>query len=159
RRPCLLADATPGLWARHRPVALLYAISLAGGLLAIWAHLPAGLLMGGAVAVSIATVAGVRGRLPNPLRNIAFVIIGMTLGTNVAQDSLALLSQWPLTMVGLVLALVIIVTACTAGLRYGMGYDKATAYLSSFPGHLSFVLGVAESGYGDARQIAVIQSI
>jgi membrane AbrB-like protein len=37
--------------------------------------------------------------------------------------------------------------------------DPGTAYLSSFPGHLSFVMGIASAGVGDARQIAIIQVI
>lgn len=121
--------------------------------------LPAGLLMGGAVAVSIAGVAGVETHLPGRLRNTAFVVIGMTLGTNVASDSLTLMKQWPFSLLGLVLVLALIVSICTLVLRYVFGFDKGTAYLASFPGHLSFVLGMAESGYGDIRQISVIQSM
>lgn len=144
---------------RIQLVILTLVISLAGGLVAQAAHMPAGLLMGGAVAVSIASVAGFKAEMPNKLRNTAFVIIGMTLGTNVAQDSLQLMSQWPLSLMALVVALVLIVALSTLILHYVFGFDKATAYLSSFPGHLSFVLGMAESGYGDSRQIAVIQSM
>jgi uncharacterized protein len=142
-----------------RQVLPTLAVSLAGGLVAQAAHMPAGLLMGGAVAVSAASLAGLPARIPNKLRNTAFVIVGMTLGTNVAQDSLELIRQWPWSMVGLSVALVMIVAISTLVLRYVFRFDKATAYLSSFPGHLSFVLGMAESGYGDSRQIAVIQSM
>lgn len=135
------------------------AISLIGGLIAQAIELPAGLLIGGAVAVSIASIAGLKAHIPNPLRDIAFVIIGMTLGTNVSQNSLELINQWPLSIAGLFIILVLIVALATATLRYVFKFDLATAYLSSFPGHLSFVLGMAESGYGNPRQIAVIQSI
>lgn len=140
-------------------VLITLAISLAGGLVAHLAGLPAGLLMGGAVAVSIAGLAGIEARVPTQLRDTAFVVVGMTLGTNVAQDSLHLMQQWPATLIGLAVGLVLIVVLATLTLRYVFGFDLATAYLSSFPGHLSFVLGMAESGYGDSRQIAVIQSM
>lgn len=142
-----------------RALAATLIISLAGGLVGHFAGMPAGLLMGGAVAVSIAGIAGVQTHLPIRLRNTAFVVIGMTLGTNVASDSLTLMKQWPLSFLGLVLVLVLIVSICTLVLRYMFGFDKATAYLASFPGHLSFVLGMAESGYGNIRQISVIQSM
>jgi hypothetical protein len=134
-------------------------ISLAGGLVAHFLRLPAGLLMGGALSVAIAAVAGFRPLMPDRLRDVGFVIVGMTLGTNVAADSLDLLQQWPITLIGLTLALILMVAISTLMLRYVFGFDKATAYLSSFPGHLSFVIGLSEAGYGNTRQIAVIQSM
>lgn len=115
--------------------------------------------MGGAVAIAIAAVLGFRPLLPNGLRDSGFVVVGMTLGTNVAADTLGLIGLWPLTLAGLALALALMVAISTLMLRFGFGYDKATAYLSSFPGHLGFVIGLSESGYGDTRQIAVIQSM
>ena len=115
--------------------------------------------MGGAVAIAIAAVLGFRPVVPDWLRDSGFVVVGMTLGTNVAADTLNLIGLWPLTLAGLALALVLMVAISTLMLRFGFGYDKATAYLSSFPGHLSFVIGLSESGYGDTRQIAVIQSM
>ncbi len=134
-------------------------VSLGGGLIAQAMHLPAGLLMGGAVAVSVAAVAGMRPFLPKPWRDTAFVIVGMTLGTNVAHDSLDQISHWPWTLVGLAVSLAIIVMGSGVLLYRFFGVDRMSSYLSSFPGHLSFVLGIAESGYGDPQRIAVIQSI
>ena len=151
-------DRTQG-WPLARALALTLLVSLAGGLVAHLLRLPAGLLMGGAVATAIVSVFGFSPVLPNKLRDAGFVVVGMTLGTNVAPDTLSLIGSWPLTLVGLALALVIIVVASTVMLRFGFKYDKATAYLSSFPGHLSFVIGLSESGYGNTRQIAVIQSM
>jgi len=135
------------------------AVALAGGLVAQALGFPAGLLIGGAVAVSIASIAGLKAHIPDPLRDVAFVIIGMTLGTNVSRNALELINQWPLSIAGLLIVLVLIVVLATLTLRFLFRFDLATAYLSSFPGHLSFVLGMAESGYGNPRQIAVIQSM
>ncbi len=115
--------------------------------------------MGGAVSVAIASIAGFRPVLPDKLRDAGFVVVGMTLGTNVSANSLSLIPHWPVTLIGLALALVAMVTLSTLMLRYLFGYDKATSYLSSFPGHLSFVIGLSEAGYGDTRQIAVIQTM
>ena len=115
--------------------------------------------MGGALSVAIAAIVGFRPLMPNNLRDAGFVVVGMTLGTNVSSDALSLIPHWPVTLIGLALALVVMVTLSTLMLRYLFGYDKATSYLSSFPGHLSFVIGLSEAGYGDTRQIAVIQSM
>ena len=135
------------------------AVSLAGGLVAHFLRLPAGLLMGGAVSTAIAGLIGFRPLVPNWLRDSGFVVVGMTLGTNVAANSLELVSHWPVTLIGLAIALLLMVVISTLMLRFVFRFDKATAYLSSFPGHLSFVIGLSESGYGDTRQIAVIQSM
>lgn len=142
-----------------RKLALTLAVSLAGGLVAHFLRLPAGLLMGGALAIAFAAIIGFKPLVPDGLRDAGFIVVGMTLGTNVAANTLDLIPLWPVTLIGLVLALVLMVAGSTLMLRYAFGYDKATAYLSSFPGHLSFVIGLSESGYGDTRQIAVIQSM
>lgn len=144
---------------RTTTVVATLAVSLAGGLIAQALHMPAALLVGGAVLVSIVSLLGLKTEVPHPIRNTAFVIVGMTLGTNVAQDSLSLLPQWPVTLIGLAAALGLIVGLTTLTLHKFLGYDFGTAYLTSFPGHLSFVLGVSESGYGNSREIAVMQTM
>lgn len=76
-----------------------------------------------------------------------------------ARDSLSLIAQWPVTMAALVLELLLIVGATGYMLRVLFKIDRGTAYLSSFPGHLSFVMGIASAGVGDPRQIVIIQVI
>lgn len=140
-------------------VARTLAISVAGGSVAQMFALPAGMLMGGAVAVSIASISGVKTLIPIPLRNCAFVVVGMTLGTNVASNALELISHWPATVLGLALSLLVMVAISTLIMRYAFRFDLATSYLSSFPGHLSFVIALSESGYGNPSHIATIQSV
>ncbi|NGP17332.1 AbrB family transcriptional regulator [Devosia chinhatensis] len=57
------------------------------------------------------------------------------------------------------LELVIIIATTGWMLSKVFKLDPGTAYLSSFPGHLSFVMGIAASGVGNARQIVIIQVI
>ncbi len=115
--------------------------------------------MGGALATAVASVTGFRPFLPNRLRDAGFVVVGMTLGTNVAANSLEMIPHWPATLVALAFGLVLMVLTSTVMLHRLFGYDRATAYLSSFPGHLSFIIALSETGYGETRQIAVIQSM
>jgi membrane AbrB-like protein len=135
------------------------AISAAGGLLAQAIGVPAGLLMGGALATAIAALAGVKVIVPNWLRDVAFVFTGVSMGASVAHDSLSLIVQWPLSILGLIVELAIIIASTGYMLRKLFGLDKGTAYLSSFPGHLSFVMGMTATGIGDSRQITIIQVI
>lgn len=140
-------------------VLLTLAISAAGGGVATLLGLPAGWLMGGALAVTVAAMLGVEVRLPNRLRDVTFVLIGMSMGASVAPDSLSLLASWPISLMALALELVIIIAATGWMLTRVFGLDTGTAYLSSFPGHLSFVMGIAATGVGNARQIVIIQVI
>lgn len=132
-------------------------ISAAGGLTLSLLDVPAGILMGGALAVSVAAVAGFRTSVPNRLRDGLFILVGLTMGASVASDTLGLVAQWPITLAALALELVVIVLVCGLVLIKLFKLDKGTAYLSSFPGHLSFIIGIASAGVGDPRQIIVIQ--
>ncbi len=141
------------------PTLLAVVLSAAGGGVAHLLGLPAAWLMGGALAVSVAAIAGVPLAMPDWLRNIVFVLIGMSMGASVHPDSLTLLGQWPISLAALAIELVIIVAATGWMLTRLFRLDAGTAYLSSFPGHLSLVMGIAASGVGNPRQIVVIQVI
>lgn len=147
--------------SRHtlQAVLLTIVISAVGGGVADLLGLPAGWLMGGALAVTVAAMLGVPVTMPDRLRDVTFVLIGMSMGASVAPDSLALLASWPITLAALALELVIIVAATGWMLTKVFKLDTGTAYLSSFPGHLSFVMGIAATGVGNARQIVIIQVI
>lgn len=138
-------------------VATGIAISAAGGFLVNATGLPAGWLMGGAIAVAVAALLGVKVAMPIWLRNTTFVVTGLSMGANVARDSLSLIMQWPVTLAALAIELILIVSCTGYLLRKFFGVDSGTAYLSSFPGHLSFVMGIAAAGIGDPRQITIIQ--
>ncbi|QQR35923.1 AbrB family transcriptional regulator [Devosia oryziradicis] len=142
-----------------RPSLITLLISVAGGGAATLLGLPAGWLMGGALAVTAAAMAGARVHVPDWLRNVTFVLIGMSMGASVAPDSLSLLASWPVSLAGLVLELLLIITLTGWMLARFFKLDPGTAYLSSFPGHLSFVMGIAAAGVGNPRQIVIIQVI
>ena len=141
------------------PTLITVAIAAIGGGIATLLGLPAGWLMGGALAVTGAAIAGVKVGIPDWLRNVIFVLIGMSMGASVAPDSLTLIASWPISLMGLVVELVLIISLTGWMLVKVFKLDPGTAYMSSFPGHLSFVMGIAASGVGDARQIVIIQVI
>jgi membrane AbrB-like protein len=142
-----------------RPTLITIAIAALGGGIAMLLGLPAGWLMGGALAVTGAAMAGIEVSMPDRLRDVVFVLIGMSMGASVAPDSLQLLASWPISLAGLVVELVLIITLTGWMLAKFFKLDTGTAYLSSFPGHLSFVMGIAAAGVGDPRQIVIIQVI
>jgi hypothetical protein len=147
------------LLAALTPPFITILIAALGGLAATLLGLPAGWLMGGALAVTVAAMAGVPVAMPGRLRDVAFVLIGMSMGASVAPDSLTLLRSWPISLLGLAVELVVIIALTGWMLTKLFRLDPGTAYLSSFPGHLSLVMSIASAGVGDARQIAIIQVI
>lgn len=153
----MTASPTPGTIARR--TLLTIAVSAAGGGLAALAGLPAAWLMGGAVATAAAALAGARVMLPDWLRDTTFVLTGLSMGASVSRDSIALMAQWPVTLAAMVLELILIIAVTGYFLRRFFGLDRGTAYLSSFPGHLSFVMSIAAAGVGQSRQIIIIQVI
>ncbi len=144
---------------RFIPTLLTILIAAVGGLIATALNLPAGWLMGGALAVTVAAMVGVPVALPGRVRDVAFVLIGMSMGASVAPDSLTLLRSWPISLLGLAVELVVIIALTGWMLTKLFKLDPGTAYLSSFPGHLSFVMSIASAGVGNARQIVIIQVI
>lgn len=147
------------LFSRIYPTLLTLAISAAGGAVATALSMPAGWLMGGALAVTGAAMAGLPMAIPNRLRDVVFVLVGMMMGASVAPDSLSLIASWPVSLAALALELVLIISLTGWMLSKVFKLDTGTAYMSSFPGHLSFVMGIASAGVGEPRQIAIIQVI
>jgi hypothetical protein len=133
---------------KYLPTLLTILIAALGGLAATALTLPAGWLMGGALAVTVAAMAGVPVALPGRVRDVVFILIGMSMGASVAPDSLTLLRSWPISLLGLAVELVVIISLTGWMLTKLFRLDPGTAYLSSFPGHLSFVMSIASAGVG-----------
>lgn len=138
---------------------LTLAIGAGGAAAAGLAGAPAPALTGPALVVSLAGVAGFRAVIPDRLRNLCFLVIGLGLGANVTPEILASARQWPVSLAAMVACVGAIMAAGMAFLRRGLGYDRTTAILATTPGHLSFVLGLSLDTGADARFVAVVQSL
>jgi len=55
--------------------------------------------------------------------------------------------------------LLVIIAACRAFLMRRWGFDRTTALMGAFPGHLSYVLGLSEGIRADIPTVSVIQSV
>ncbi len=103
---------------RAASVALALALGGAGAIIAWLASVPAPFILGPAVAVTVAGVAGLRTEIPTPLRNAAFVVIGAIMGSGVTPDvPRGRTGSWPLSFLALGLTLVVIMAVTTAMLR------------------------------------------
>lgn len=130
-----------------------------GAAVAYVLSLPAPFLIGPALSVTIASFSGVRFALPGLVRNICFVIIGISMGTSISPEVIRAARTWPASFLLLVPAIVVIFYAAYFVLRRLYGYDRQTAMLAASPGHLSFILSLGVDTRSDVMTISVIQSV
>ena len=130
------------------------------GALAGWAvNAPVYILTGPAAAVSLAGIAGIRVQIDPRCREVCFVVLGLAVGAGFNADALGAMIRWPLAfavMVGLTWG---IMAACRAVLVRGFGFTRQTALLAGAPGHLSFVIAMAESSGRDVARVSLTQSV
>lgn len=132
--------------------------SVGGGLFAL-AQLPAGWLTGSMVVTAALVIAGARLDMPDWVRQIIFVLLGVSMGSAFTPDSAATLFKWPASLMGLAFAVAGVMTGCTAFLLLYAKWDKATAFFASVPGAMSYVLALSLQSRADTRLVVVAQML
>jgi membrane AbrB-like protein len=120
---------------------------------------PAYLLTGPALAVSLAGLSGVRLEIMPWVRDVAFLVIGVGIGSTVTAQATAALMRWPLAFVALAVALAVMMALCQMVLQRVFGFDRRSAVLAAAPGHLSFVIGLSAELNIDVVRVTVVQSV
>ncbi len=143
----------------HGPLCILatLALGLAGAGLAAIAQIPAGPLIGAALATGAGAAAGLRLDQPAWLRNLGFAIIGVTLGAGIHPGFLSDLLHWAPSLGLLLVAQVATVLSGAAVLSRYVGLGRETALLAASPGGISTVIALAIEGRGDATPVLVLQ--
>ena len=134
-------------------------IAAGGAVIAFWAGLPAPYLTGSALSVTIASIVGIRSDIHPYLRNLAFVLIGIAMGSSITPEVYEAARYWYTSFSLLAVTLVIILWVCPRLLKQFWKLDSTSAFLASSPGHLSFVLGLTMSTNADIATVSIIQSI
>lgn len=134
-------------------------VATAGAWLATVLSIPASWMCGAMIAVTAVSFGRLDTRLPVPLVEFSFLLIGIALGAGLTPELLGSIGAWPLSLAALLLTVV----AVTAGSRWYLvrvsGWDRDTAFYSAVPGALSYVIAVAATTGADLRKVAVSQSI
>ncbi len=142
-----------------RTLVATLAVALAGFLCFHLVGFPVAELTGPAVAVSVVGLSGFRMGIPNWLRDACFLTLGINIGSGVTPDVLKAAVTWPLSFAVLAVTLVGGMLASRALLERGFGLNRTTATLASTPGHLSFVIGLADDSRADIVTVSLVQSI
>lgn len=143
-----------------RAALITFGIAAVGAALTFALSFPAPFLTGPAIAVTLAGLAGIRTAAPpRRARDAVFIILGLTIGQGVTPDVLEAMRTWPVTLAALAGSLFAIIWLTPALLVRFWSMDATTAFLSSSPGHLSYVLGLSEGVKADLRTVSIVQSI
>jgi membrane AbrB-like protein len=135
------------------------AVGAIGGGLAFMTGVPAPWLAGSLIATIIAIYCNQNLELPDWLRTLAFILLGIQTGTAVNSDTLYRAAQWPLSIACMSVTVVIIVWACMLYYERLRKWNRATAFFASLPGALSMVILLASSSGADMRRVTISQSV
>jgi hypothetical protein len=135
------------------------ALAAAGGALFSLLSVPAGWLSGAALAVTALQLSAHRAAMPPALRDTAFLVLGVSMGSGITPEAAAGVLHWPLSIAALLLTIPVIVGSAGWFLVRMMGWDAREAFLAAAPGALPYVVAVAESANLDVPRVAVAQSI
>jgi len=131
----------------------------AGAGAATWAEWPAAALIGSTVAVTAMSFSVLAVTVPDWVRNMAFAVIGCSLGSGIRADIIDLVVKWPISLLALGLTVVVILFSCGWLLVAFFGQSRQTAILAVAPGAFVYSLALAAENRGDLRMILVIQSL
>ena len=121
--------------------------------------LPAPFLMGPVIVSTLFAILRTGFSVPEQIKQISFILIGISVGSNVTPEALLSISRWPFSILIMILSVITIILLCKIILQNFFGMDKKSSLLASTPGHLSFVLMLGTETKADTTKIAIIQSI
>jgi membrane AbrB-like protein len=149
----------PGPLPDPARIVLTLALGAAGAGAAHALALPAPFLTGPAAVVTFASVLGLSTCVPQALRDVCFLVIGLSMGTGINPEVLAAAASWPASLVTLTLAMVVIFLGGAGMLRRWLDFDLITARLTAAPGHLSYVLSLSTETRADVATVSVVQTL
>lgn len=143
--------------------ALVTAYTLLAGGIGAWVaysvSLPIYVLTGPAIFVSLLSITGLKLAVSNIVRNVAFVFVGIGLGSGISAETLQSFLHWPFAFLALAAMVWGILVVCRDLLMRWFEFDRQSAVLAASPGHLSYVLGLGDALHLDLARISVVQSV
>ncbi len=138
---------------------LTVTIAGAGGALFAFLGLPAPWLTGSMMAIAAAAMADLPVGLPARLCDVAFVLLGISMGSSATPESVMQMQAWPGSLALLALSVVTTLFAGAVYLERVHGWDRITARCASMPGAFSAVIVLAATSTADLPRVVLAQSI
>jgi membrane AbrB-like protein len=132
------------------------AIGAVGGAIFYYFRMPLAWMLGAMVICTVASLSGVKLKVPGTLRSVMVSVLGVLLGSSFTPEVLEKASQWPVTMVSLALYIVVLTGLLYLYFSRFHKYDPVTAYFSATPGGLNEMVIAGGAMGGDERTIALV---
>ncbi|PZR00716.1 MAG: aminopeptidase [Cereibacter sphaeroides] len=137
-------------------------LGLVGGLIAIWLHLPLGMLLGSLLAVATAAIlewrpSGVGVGVPTQLRNFFVPVIGLSIGGAFTPQILREAAYWWPSLLAL-LVYIPLTLGCGYLIYHRLGHvPKVTAFFGAVPGGLIETVTLGEAAGAEPKLLTLLQ--
>jgi membrane AbrB-like protein len=140
-----------------RVTAITLAAGTIGGGLVYLLGLPAAWLTGSMFVVMALAIKGVPVLIPDLLRQLIFVALGVQIGSGFSPETIDRIMTWPLSIAGLGVTMLLVILASAVFLATLAKWNRPTALYASVPGALSYVLALALRSSADVRLVMFAQ--
>lgn len=138
------------------------AIGSLGGL-AFWQiGIPAGAMSGAMALIAlVGAFPGVAtraiGQLGSPMRYVAMLVSGVSIGASVTLDTLRNILHYPVSIIGMMICVVTMTAGSAAiSMRFSR-WDRETAFLAAVPGAMAYILSIVMSSGANAPRVVAVQ--
>ncbi len=129
-------------------------ISIPGALLADFFKIPLAWFLGPMITTSLATLFGLKTKMPRLVLSIVLIFLGLYIGNYVDKNLFAQMNQWLWTSLIMLCYIIVSVIFVSKYLQKFSGYGKKTSIFSAAPGALGPLLILAENEKSDISQVA-----
>ena len=110
-------------------------------------------------ATAVAALAGLPAGIPPRVRDLAFLLLGISIGSSATPESVAQMAAWPGSLLLLAISVVTTLTVTAVYLERVHRWDRTTARFSAMPGAFSTVVVLAAASTADLPRVVLAQSI
>ncbi len=142
-----------------RDAASTLAAGTAGAAIFHAAHLPAPWLSGSMLMVAGLALARAPLYLPETIRQLVWIVLGMSIGSGFTPQIFGQMLHWPLSIVGLGLTILAGIAASAAFLVWMAKWSRTTAFFAAIPGALSYVIMMSLRSTADTRLVVMAQML
>ncbi|MDH3314928.1 MAG: AbrB family transcriptional regulator [Gammaproteobacteria bacterium] len=132
------------------------AIGAVGGSIFFYFRMPLAWMLGAMVICTIASLSGVKLQVSGMLRSVMVTVLGVMLGSTFTSEVIEKASEWPVTILSLVLYIVVLTGLLYFYFTKFQKFDPVTAYFSATPGGLNEMVIAGGTMGGDERTIALV---
>ena len=138
---------------------LVVLISTPSAILADYFKIPLAWMLGPMLAISIASLSGIKVKMPKLALSAILIILGLHIGNYIDQNLLSQMRDWIWTSMVMFFYILVSIFIVSKYLQKFSGYKKKTSIFSAAPGALGPLLILAEYEKSDLSQVATAHLI